>query len=114
MIGERRRGSTRRHLEWLVTRDTGMGEEGDITTEVAVGMDRTMEVTTGVNMDAEDLGVVVLVEVALGVVREALVEVMPMVEASEVVMDMAEVVVDMVEVVDAEAGIMVEGLDKMA
>merc|ERR1719234_723577 len=51
-------------------------------------------------MDAEDLGVVVLVEVALEVVREALVEVMQMVEASEVVMDTVEVV-DMAEVVDA-------------
>merc|ERR1719234_2524414 len=64
-------------------------------------------------MGAEDLGVVVLVEVALEVVREALVEVMPMVEVLEVVMDMAEVV-DMVEVVDAEVGIMEEDLDKMA
>ena len=90
-----------------------MGEEGDITTEGAVGMDRTMEGTTGVDMDAEDLGVVVLVEVALEVVREALVEVMPMVEVLEVVMDMVGVV-DMVEVVDAGVGTMEEGLDKMA
>merc|ERR1719234_2461506 len=113
MIGERRRGSTRRHLEWLVTRDTGMGEEGDITTEEDVGMDRTMEGTTGVDMDAEDLGVVVLVEVASEVAREALVEDMPMVEVLEVAMDMVGVV-DMVVVEDAGVGTMEEGLDKMA
>merc|ERR1719234_1907205 len=73
-----------------------------------------MEGTTGVAMDAEDLGGVDLVEVALEVVREALVEVMPMVEVLEVVMDMVEVVVDMGEVVDVGVGTMEEGLDKMA
>merc|ERR1719234_1191290 len=72
-----------------------------------------MEGTTGVAMDAEDLGGVDLVEVALEVVREALVEVMPMVEVLEVVMDTVEVV-DMVEVEDAGVGTMEEGLDKMA
>ena len=94
-------------MEWLATRGTGTGEEGDIITEGGVDMDRTMEGTTGVDMDAEDLGVVGSVVVALEVVREALVEVMPTVEALEVVMDM-------VEVVDAGAGIMEEDLDRMA
>ena len=68
-------------------------------------MDRTM-VDTGVDMDAEDSGVVDLVEVALEAGREALVGVMPMVEVLEEVMVM-------VEVVDAGGGTM-EGLDRMA
>lgn len=98
-------------MEWLATRDTGMGAEGGITTEVDAGMDRTT-VGTGVDMDAEDLGVVDLAEVALEVVKEALevvaalVGVMPMVEVLEEVMGMAEVV-------DAGGGTM-EDLNRMA
>ena len=82
-----------------------MEAEGGITTEVDAGMDRTM-VGTGVDMDAEALGAVDLVGVVLEVDREALVEVMPMVEDLQEVMAMAEVVV-------AEGGTM-EGLDRMA
>ena len=67
-------------------------------------MDRTM-VDTGADMDAEDSGVVDLVEVALEAGREALVGVMPMVEVLEEVMVM-------VEVVDGGGGTM-EGLDRM-
>ena len=81
-------------------------EEG-ITTEGGVGMvDRTTG-DTGVGTDAEDSGVVDLVEVALEAAREASVGVMPMVEV------VLEEVMVMAEVVDAGVGI-TEGLDKMA
>ena len=89
------------------TRGTGMEAEEGITTEGGVGMvDRTTG-DTGAATDAEDSGVVDLVEVALEAAREASVGVMPMVEV------VLEEVMVMAEVVDAGVGT-TEGLDRMA